>query len=86
MSADTIQEREVGELIAGIQTEHCVKNCDVHPYMKQGVIKSLRIGEENTRLHRWSLLGGICALISIWMKGVPVVDTVVAVSKMFVSK
>jgi hypothetical protein len=65
---EDIQSREIGEIIQNIQDEHCVKSCDVHPYMKQGVIKSLRMGEESIRLHKWSIVIGLLALVSIWFK------------------
>jgi hypothetical protein len=72
MNGDDIQSREVGSLIEHIEDVKGVKGCEVHQYMVQGCIKSLRMGEASLKLHRWSLAVGIMALISIWLKGSPV--------------
>jgi hypothetical protein len=78
---EDIQSREIGEIITGVQSESCVKNCDVHPYMKQGVIKSLRLAEESIRMHKWSIAIGIMALISIWVKDGPAADIAARIIK-----
>ena len=79
MNGDEIQEREIGDIITGIQTEHCAKNCESHPFIKQGVIKSLRIGEASLKLHKWSLAIGVAVLISVWLKGGNVGEVVTTV-------
>jgi hypothetical protein len=69
MNGDDIQQKEIGDIIDGIAHEHCAKSCDVHPFMKLGVVKSLRLGESNTKMLRILLI--ICGgnLLSTWLKG-----------------
>jgi len=69
MIGDEREEREIGDIISGIQTEHPVKSCESHQFIKQGVVKSLRIGESNLKMLRWSLALNVAVFISIWIKG-----------------
>jgi hypothetical protein len=68
MNGDEMQQREISDIITGINSEHCVRSCDVHPFMKLGVVKSLRLGEANVKMLRILLI--ICGgnLLSTWFK------------------
>lgn len=79
--SDEIQSREISEIITGINGEHCVKSCDVHPFMKQGTIKALRLGESNTKMLRILLI--ICGgnLLSTWLKGGDIADSMLKVAQ-----
>ena len=84
MNGDTIQEREIGEIIKAVQDEEGAKICKAHLHMAQGLIKSLRVAEMSLRLHKWSLIVAVLALVSIWIKGVDGKEFV-ALLKLFVS-
>lgn len=71
MSED-LQTKEIGDIIHKVQEEHGIKACPAHPYMKDGLIKSLRLNEQSLRLQKIQLIVGIVAIISIWIKGVDV--------------
>lgn len=65
----TQEEKEIGEIIDGIHENEPIKSCKIHYSMEQGVLKSLRIGETNSKMLRILLI--ICGgnLLSTWFKG-----------------
>jgi len=76
MNGDDITSREIGDLIKHVDGADGIKTCKAHPFMQAATIKSLRLNEQNHRLHKWSIALGISILVSIWFKGINVSDFV----------
>lgn len=61
--------REIGEAIDDVHESKGVSTCKAHDCVKIGVVKSLRVGEQNMKMLKWIIWIAIANFISIWLKG-----------------
>lgn len=84
MNGDEVLEREIGDIINGVQSGHGAKTCEAHDAMKQGVVKSLRLCESTHKMQRLNIIIAIGILLSVWFKGGDFTETALKVVGSFV--